>query len=228
MQAVIPNIPCRLLLLYRKSSCRICQTVAYHRLNARHFRHNSSTEIYVSAWKVALPFSLLYLTVLPSLPDNPLTARYQRDELGCHETTDKRTYRYNRNGSHGGQSQCRLKHRHPQAKPEYVHKEHAVAESRHFGNEARRLRNADATEQQKRACRQRHAIKGAESPSHLNDRRRMNHSRNSLDIERPYGSHRPDQHKQETDPQTQGTPPSKMHADIMCQHKVAQITREIP
>ena len=95
--------------------------------------------------------------------DNPLTARYQRDELGCHETTDKRTYRYNRNGSHGGQSQCRLKHRHPQAKPEYVHKEHAVAESRHFGNEARRLRNADATEQQKRACRQRHAIKGAES-----------------------------------------------------------------
>ena len=87
-------------------------------------------------------------TVLPSLPDNPLTARYQRDELGCHETTDKRTYRYNRNGSHGGQSQCRLKHRHPQAKPEYVHKEHAVAESRHFGNEARRLRNADATEQQ--------------------------------------------------------------------------------
>ena len=121
---------------------------------------------------------------------------------------DKRTYRYNRNGSHGGQSQCRLKHRHPQAKPEYVHKEHAVAESRHFGNEARRLRNADATEQQKRACRQRHAIKGAESPSHLNDRRRMNHSRNSLDIERPYGSHRPDQHKQETDPQTQGTPPT--------------------
>ena len=37
----------------------------------------------------------------------------------------------------------------PQAKPENVHKEHAVAEFRHFGNDARRLRNADTAEQQK-------------------------------------------------------------------------------
>lgn len=155
------------------------------------------------------------------LSDDPFSARYERNNLGCHEAANERAYCNGGYGGNGWQRQDGLEHRNPQTEPEDVHQIHTVAEFRDLHDEPRSFRKFNATEHQERACREKHTVDRAESPPYFQYGRGKDFPRYGLDIERVDGQSRPDDHRNGSDNETFGAVPGQMDMYVMCEHEIA-------
>ena len=180
------------------------------------------------------PYPLLFPHTYPhSLCTNIVLAAWQqRQYLSSNSTADKRQYRNNGNTQPYRQQRIGTvaanQKTGKERKIEHVHQVHAKRQLAKVCNQCRSLTLLNTRKQQKRTKRSQQHIRRTELPSPLNIRSSNQHTGIALQPETPSRKDCTHGKAGNTNPKTLTTVPLQMHTDIVSQHQIADIAREIP
>ena len=117
-----------------------------------------------------------------------------------------------------------LKKRRPQTEPEDVHKIHSIAAFRYAYDKLGRTLSLNTCEKQESTRSKSNTVDGAERPPYFKFGGDMGHTGYSLHIERKDCGSSSDYKQDKSRTEPLGTVPRKMHAYVMRNDKITEIT----